>query len=62
VEGRTVSADRRQLFLASCMMLFVELVLIRWLGAHVAHLSFFSNFDSSARSSAGSTRRVRRPT
>jgi SAM-dependent methyltransferase len=25
-------------------MLFVELVLIRWLGAHIVHLSFFSNF------------------
>src|SRR6266542_1478577 len=25
-------------------MLFVELVLIRWLGAHIAYLSFFSNF------------------
>jgi len=44
VEGRTVSADRRQLFLASFLMLFVELVLIRWLGAHIAYLSFFSNF------------------
>ncbi len=44
MEGRTVSADRRQLFLASFLMLFVELVLIRWLGAHVAYLSFFSNF------------------
>ena len=44
VEGSTVSADRRRLFLASFLMLFVELVLIRWLGAHVAYLSFFSNF------------------
>jgi MFS family permease len=44
VEGRIVSADRRQLFLASFLMLFVELVLIRWLGAHIAYLSFFSNF------------------
>jgi len=44
VEGNTVSADRRRLFLASFLMLFVELVLIRWLGAHVAYLSFFSNF------------------
>ena len=44
MEGNTVSADRRRLFLASFLMLFVELVLIRWLGAHVAYLSFFSNF------------------
>jgi SAM-dependent methyltransferase len=44
VEENTVSADRRRLFLASFLMLFVELVLIRWLGAHVAYLSFFSNF------------------
>ena len=38
MEGSTVSADRRQLFLASFLMLFVELVLIRWLGAHIAYL------------------------
>jgi SAM-dependent methyltransferase len=44
MEGSTVSADRRRLFLASFLMLFVELVLIRWLGAHIAYLSFFSNF------------------
>ena len=44
MEGNTVSADRRRLFLASFLMLFVELVLIRWLGAHIAYLSFFSNF------------------
>ena len=44
MEGSTVSAYRRRLFLASFLMLFVELVLIRWLGAHVAYLSFFSNF------------------
>jgi hypothetical protein len=31
VEASTVSADRRRLFLASFLMLFVELVLIRWL-------------------------------
>ena len=36
--------DRGRLFLASFLMLFVELVLIRWLGAHIVHLSFFSNF------------------
>ena len=44
MEGSTVSVYRRRLFLASFLMLFVELVLIRWLGAHVAYLSFFSNF------------------
>jgi hypothetical protein len=44
VDVSTVSADRRRLFLASFLMLFVELVLIRWLGAHIAYLSFFSNF------------------
>ena len=30
--------------LASFVMLFVELSLIRWLGANVVHLSYFSNF------------------
>lgn len=29
---------------ASALMLFVELALIRWLGANVIHLSYFSNF------------------
>ena len=32
-----------QLFLASALMLFVELVLIRWSGAYVVYLSYFSN-------------------
>src|SRR5262245_34965726 len=36
--------DRRQLFLASFLMLFVELVLIRWAGAYVVYLSYFANF------------------
>jgi hypothetical protein len=36
--------DRLQLFLASFLMLFVELVLIRWAGAYVLYLSYFSNF------------------
>lgn len=35
---------RAELFLASFLMLFVELVLIRWAGAHVIYLSYFSNF------------------
>ena len=33
-----------RLLLASCLMLFLELALIRWLGANVVHLSYFSNF------------------
>jgi SAM-dependent methyltransferase len=36
--------DRQQLFLASFLMLFVELVLIRWAGAYVVYLSYFANF------------------
>ncbi|MBL4897306.1 MAG: spermidine synthase, partial [Erythrobacter sp.] len=34
----------RRLVLAAFTMLFVELALIRWLGANVVHLSYFSNF------------------
>jgi len=33
-----------RLLLSSCLMLFLELALIRWLGANVVHLSYFSNF------------------
>src|SRR6266508_1148800 len=36
--------DRVELVLASALMLFVELVLIRWTGAMVVYLSYFSNF------------------
>ncbi|MEP6477502.1 MAG: spermidine synthase [Actinomycetota bacterium] len=36
--------DRRRLVLASFLMLFTELVLIRWSGASVVYLSYFSNF------------------
>ena len=36
--------DRLQLLLASALMLFTELVLIRWAGAYVVYLSYFSNF------------------
>jgi hypothetical protein len=36
--------DRRRLVLASFLMLFTELVLIRWTGASVIYLSYFSNF------------------
>jgi SAM-dependent methyltransferase len=43
-----IGADDRaavvRLLLASSLMLFVELALIRWLGANVVHLSYFSNF------------------
>lgn len=43
------SADRatvvaRRLVVASAVMLFLELTLIRWLGANIVHLSYFSNF------------------
>ena len=38
--GRTVL----RLLLASFLMLFLELALIRWLGANIVHLSYFSNF------------------
>ncbi len=34
---------RLRLVLASALMLFVELMLIRWLGANLLHLSYFSN-------------------
>lgn len=37
-------SDRARLFLLSFLMLFVELALIRWLGANVLYLSYFSNF------------------
>ena len=33
----------RRLVLGSALMLFVELALIRWLGANLVHLSYFSN-------------------
>jgi len=35
---------RLQLFLASFLMLFVELVLIRWASSYVVYLSYFTNF------------------
>ena len=34
----------RRILLASALMLFLELALIRWLGANIVHLSYFSNF------------------
>jgi SAM-dependent methyltransferase len=36
--------DRFELVAASALMLFTELVLIRWTGANVVYLSYFSNF------------------
>jgi spermidine synthase len=35
---------RVRLALASALMLFIELSLIRWLGANLVHLAYFSNF------------------
>src|ERR1700704_867183 len=37
-------ADKLRLFTLSFLMLFVELALIRWTGANVLYLSYFSNF------------------
>jgi len=37
-------ADRIRLVLLSFLMLFLELALIRWTGANVVYLSFFTNF------------------
>ena len=42
--GDSVVKLRWRLVFASFLMLFVELSLIRWLGANVVHLSYFSNF------------------
>ena len=33
-----------RLILGSSLMLFLELALIRWLGANIVHLSYFTNF------------------
>ena len=33
--------DRVKLVLQSCLMLFVELALIRWMGSNVLYLSYF---------------------
>ncbi|MDT7651045.1 MAG: hypothetical protein QOI36_2451, partial [Pseudonocardiales bacterium] len=41
---RSVLGVRPRLVLASSLMLFVELALIRWTGSNVVHLSYFSNF------------------
>ena len=37
-------ASARNLLLASALMLFLELALIRWLGESILYLSFFTNF------------------
>ena len=42
--GGTLLPPPLQLFLLSFLMLFVELALIRWSGALVIYLSYFSNF------------------
>ncbi len=42
--GRAVLPPGLRLFLLSFLMLFVELALIRWLGATVLYLSYFTNF------------------
>ncbi|WP_232661797.1 methyltransferase domain-containing protein [Pseudonocardia sp. TRM90224] len=42
--GNTVLGLRAKLVVASALMLFVELALIRWAGSNVVHLSYFSNF------------------
>src|ERR1700737_4638681 len=42
--GGTLLAPPLQLFVLSFLMLFVELALIRWSGALVIFLSYFSNF------------------
>lgn len=46
--NKTLAGDDRdaviRLLLSSSLMLFLELALIRWLGANVVHLSYFSNF------------------
>jgi hypothetical protein len=45
--ARRIEGARRpipRLLLASALMLFLELALIRWLGANIVHLSYFSNF------------------
>ncbi len=39
-----VMSTRARLVVLSCLMLFVELALIRWLGSNVVYLSYFSNF------------------
>jgi hypothetical protein len=41
---RPMRRERLELVAASFLMLFVELVMIRWAGAWIVHLSYFTNF------------------
>jgi hypothetical protein len=41
---RLIGSPVRRLVLGSALMLFLELALIRWLGANIVHLSYFTNF------------------
>jgi hypothetical protein len=43
LSGRRVLTGRVRLMVASALMLFVQLALIRWSGANLIHLSYFSN-------------------
>jgi SAM-dependent methyltransferase len=42
--GHGLRSTVPRLVLGSCLMLFLELALIRWLGANIVHLSYFTNF------------------
>src|SRR5881396_1899104 len=42
--GSSTEAPRVRLVALSCLMLFLELALIRWIGSNVLNLSYFSNF------------------
>ena len=42
-EGKRLISDRPRLMLLSFLMLFVELSVIRWTGANVVYLAYFSN-------------------
>jgi hypothetical protein len=43
LRGETLLTGRARLIVASALMLFVQLALIRWTGANLVHLSYFSN-------------------
>ncbi|MCH2412751.1 MAG: hypothetical protein MK189_07230, partial [Acidimicrobiales bacterium] len=40
----SVASTRTRLALSAFVLLFVELALIRWLGANIIYLAYFSNF------------------
>ncbi len=42
-DSTVIVSPRLRLVVASCLMLLLELALIRWLGSNVLHLSYFSN-------------------